>query len=263
MAKYFNARELKKGDSTTIQLDNALEIALERTQSGLINLATTYNGKELNASLGTAEARTMLEAWETLEPEKAKRGEVVAYVRVSSADQNPERQIEKLSQFNPSKIFEERISGKNKERPELKAMLEYVREGDTVLVHTLDRLARSITDLRSLVDDMNNKGVTVHFVKNEMIFKSGEKADPASMLTFNILGAMAEFERSLIRERQREGIERAKARGVYKGRPKNVRRLASIREMLIDGMTMRTIAKELKCSTKTVQSVKNEMKQSQ
>lgn len=100
-------------------------------------------------------------------------------------------------------------------RPQLKAALDYCREGDTLVVHSLDRLARNTEDLLRIVRELNSKGVTVEFVKNNLTFKGGD--DPTSVLLLTILGAVATMERALIRERQREGIDLAKARGVYKG----------------------------------------------
>jgi DNA invertase Pin-like site-specific DNA recombinase len=100
----------------------------------------------------------------------------------------------------------------------LSAALEYVREGDTLLVHSLDRLGRNVEDLRRIVRELNERGVSVEFVKNHLTFSGG--ADPTARLMLTMLGAFAEFERELIRERQREGIAIAKAKGVYKGRKK-------------------------------------------
>jgi len=265
MAKYFNAKTIKKGDTLTITLDNDLAVTVTRLDSGSLSITTNVNGKELKAVHGAPEARQVIESWEAIETKRKeqKRGELVAYVRVSSTDQNTDRQLSMLMELMPSKIFEEKISGKNTDRPELNAMIDYVRDGDTVIVHSLDRLARSLPDLRSLIETLNQKGVTIRFIKNDLTFKADSKADAASLLMLNILGAIAEFERELIKERQREGVERAKAKGVYKGRPKDARRRAQIKAMLLDGETMRAISKELNCSTKTVQSVKNEIKQSQ
>lgn len=276
MAKYFNANQIKQDKELVIALANGLSVMLSRLPSGSLRAYAFYHNKPHSRVHGAPEMRKLLAEWEQIElkneeqeqtktpiqPE-TKEGETVAYARVSTADQKTDRQLSVLMELMPSKIFEEKISGKNTDRPELNAMIDYVRDGDTVIVHSLDRLARSLPDLRSLIETLNQKGVTIRFIKNDLTFKADSKADAASLLMLNILGAIAEFERELIKERQREGVERAKAKGVYKGRPKDARRRAQIKAMLLDGETMRTISKELNCSTKTVQSVKNEIKQSQ
>lgn len=144
------------------------------------------------------------------------KGKNVGYVRVSSADQNTERQLDGIEL---DKVFEDRCSGKDTRRPQLQAMLEYIREGDTLYVHSMDRLARNTVDLLTLVERLTKDGITVVFTKQNLTF-SGE-ATPMNMLLLTMLGAMAQFERALIRERQAEGIAIAKAKGVYKGgRPK-------------------------------------------
>ncbi|MCF8564994.1 recombinase family protein [Alicyclobacillus tolerans] len=141
------------------------------------------------------------------------KGQMVGYVRVSSADQFEDRQLVGIAL---DRKFADRISGKNTDRVELQNMLAYVRHGDTVVVHSLDRLARNLPDLLQLVKTMTNKGVTVKFIKENLEF-SGDDS-PMSILLLSVLGAFAQFERELIRERQREGIALAKLRGVYKGR---------------------------------------------
>ena len=140
-------------------------------------------------------------------------GQRVGYRRVSSTDQNLARQLDGIA---VDKMFTDEISGKDRNRPQLHAMLDYVREGDTVIVHSMDRLARNLDDLRRLVSALTGKGVRVEFVKENLTF-TGEDS-PMSMLLLSIMGAFAEFERSLILERQREGIAKAKQRGVYTGR---------------------------------------------
>jgi DNA invertase Pin-like site-specific DNA recombinase len=141
-------------------------------------------------------------------------GKRVGYKRVSTLDQSAERQLigEELD-----KVFEDKVSGKDTNRPQLQRMLEYVREGDVLVVHSLDRLARNLVDLRQLVDGLLERGVTVEFVKERLTFTGEDSA--MSKLLLSVMGAFAEFERSLIRERQREGIAIAKAKGdVYVGR---------------------------------------------
>lgn len=189
--------------------------------------------------------------------------QTVAYVRVSSADQNPERQLDSVRKFQPKKVFEEKLSGKDTNRPELQNMLEYVREGDTVIVHSLDRLARSLPDLRTIIETLNDKGVSVKFITNGLEFTAGKEADAMSVLMLNMLGAFAEFERTLIKERQREGIEKAKERGVYKGRTADMRKRAEIRALIEQGFSVRKVAEKLGCAAATVQKVRNEMKEEQ
>ncbi len=146
----------------------------------------------------------------------APHGQMVGYVRVSSADQNLSRQLETIGQVD--RVFEDKVSGgSRKDRAGLLDCLGYVREGDTVRVASIDRLARSMIDLQQLVDEITAKGAVVHFVKENLTFSQGV-ADPASKLMFQMLGSFAEFERNLIRERQAEGIRLAKAAGKYKGR---------------------------------------------
>lgn len=137
----------------------------------------------------------------------------VGYVRVSSTEQNTARQLDGIA---VERVFTDKASGKDTERPQLSELLEFVREGDTVLVHSMDRLARNLDDLRRLVRHLTGKGIRVEFVKEGLTFTGDD--GPMSTLLLSMLGAVAEFERSLIKERQREGIEQAKRRGAYKGR---------------------------------------------
>ena len=118
--------------------------------------------------------------------------------------------------------FTDKASGKDINRPELDAMLAFAREGDTVVVHSMDRLARNLDDLRKLVQSLTKRGVRIEFVKESLAF-SGEDS-PMANLMLSVMGAFAEFERALIRERQREGIAVARQRGAYRGR--NGRRAA-------------------------------------
>jgi DNA invertase Pin-like site-specific DNA recombinase len=147
------------------------------------------------------------------------KGQRVGYVRVSSFDQNPDRQLEGEA---VDRIFTDKASGKDTQRPQLTALLSFVREGDTLVVHSMDRLARNLDDLRRLVQLLTQRGVKVEFIKERLLF-SGEDS-PMANLMLSVMGAFAEFERALIRERQREGIALAKKRGAYRGR---VRALSS------------------------------------
>ena len=140
-------------------------------------------------------------------------GQRVGYIRVSSVGQNTERQLDGVQ---IDRCFTDKASGKDIQRPQLEALLGFVREGDVVVCHSMDRLARNLDDLRKLVITLTKRGIQVQFVKESLIF-SGEDS-PMAMLLLSMLGAVAEFERSMIRERQREGIAIAKTKGVYKGR---------------------------------------------
>ncbi|MGK1594724.1 recombinase family protein, partial [Klebsiella pneumoniae] len=144
-------------------------------------------------------------------------GQRIGYVRVSSFDQNPERQLE---QIQVDKVFTDKASGKDTRRPELERLLAFVREGDTVVVHSMDRLARNLDDLRRLVQGLTQRGVRIEFLKEHLTF-TGEDS-PMANLMLSVMGAFAEFERALIRERQREGIALAKQRGAYRGRKKSL-----------------------------------------
>ena len=137
----------------------------------------------------------------------------VGYVRVSSLEQNTVRQLDGAE---VERTFTDRASGKDTARPRLAEMLAFVREGDTVLVHSMDRLARDLEDLRGLVPTLTGKGVRVEFVKEGLVF-TGEDS-PMATLLLSVMGAFAEFERALILERQREGIAAARQRGAYTGR---------------------------------------------
>lgn len=138
----------------------------------------------------------------------------IGYVRVSSVDQNDARQLDGLVL---DRVFTDKASGKDVKRPQLQAALEFVREGDTLVVHSMDRLARNLDDLRRIVLSLTQSGVKVQFTKESLIFTGDDS--PMSNLLLSMLGAVAQFERELIRERQKEGIALAKAKGnVYKGR---------------------------------------------
>lgn len=140
-------------------------------------------------------------------------GQKIGYVRVSAFDQNPERQLEGIKL---DRTFTDKASGKDTQREQLEELLQYVREGDTLVVHSMDRLARNLDDLRRIVQSLTVKGVCIQFIKENLSF-TGEDS-PMANLMLSVMGAFAEFERALIKERQREGIALAKQRGAYKGR---------------------------------------------
>ena len=139
----------------------------------------------------------------------------VAYVRVSTVEQNEERQVEGLEKFNIEKWYIEKISGKNTNRPKLQEMLDYVREGDTIYIHDFSRLARSTKDLLDLVENLNSRGINLISSKENI-----DSSTPQGKLMLTMLGAIYEFERTNMLERQREGIAIAKEKGAYKGRKK-------------------------------------------
>lgn len=174
----------------------------------------------------------------------------IGYIRVSSVGQNTARQLEGLEL---ERVFTDKASGKDIHRPQLEQLLSYVREGDTVVVHSLDRLGRNLLDLQSLVQQLTRKGVTVEFVKEHMVFKPGEQ-DSMSTLLFSIMGAFAQFERDLIRERQLEGIAQAKKRGAYKGRkPKlTAAQVQELRDAASKGTSKTLLAEQFHISRKTV-----------
>lgn len=177
-------------------------------------------------------------------------GKKIGYIRVSSFDQNPERQLEGIVL---NKKFVDKASGKStSERPQLKAMLDYVRDGDTVVVHSMDRLARNLDDLLKLVTQLTSQEVKVEFLKEGLTFTGDDS--PIAKLLLSVIGAVAEFERSLIRERQREGIALAKNRGAYKGRKARLsaEQVEEIKMQLAQGYKKSHIAKDFKISRETL-----------
>ena len=137
----------------------------------------------------------------------------IAYVRVSTVEQNEERQIEGLAKYGIDKWFTEKVSAKDTNRPQLQNMLDYVREGDTVYIHDFSRLARNTKDLLNIVEGLNAKGV--HLVSNK---ENIDTSTPTGKLMLTMIGAIAEFERQNLLDRQAEGIAIAKEKGIYKGR---------------------------------------------
>ena len=176
-------------------------------------------------------------------------GQRIGYIRVSSFDQNPERQLE---QVQVDKVFTDKASGKDTQRPELDTLLSFVREGDTVVVHSMDRLARNLDDLRRLVQKLTKRGVRIEFVKESLTF-TGEDS-PMANLMLSVMGAFAEFERALIRERQREGIALAKQRGAYRGRKKalNSEQIAELKRRVATGEQKTLVARDLGISRETL-----------
>jgi DNA invertase Pin-like site-specific DNA recombinase len=177
----------------------------------------------------------------------------VGYIRVSSLTQNLERQD--LGQLD--KLFSEKQSGKDVQRPALQAMLGYVREGDTVLVHSIDRLARDLRDLQEIIQTLNDKGVTISFLSERLIF-SADADDALAKLQLQMMGAFAEFERNIIRKRQAEGIAKAKERGVYKDRKrKPTIDYDKVRSLSAEGLSTYKIAAEMDISRMSVHRILN------
>lgn len=137
----------------------------------------------------------------------------IAYIRVSSIDQNEQRQIEAMQRYNIEKWFIEKVSGKDTNRPKLKEMLDFAREGDTIHIHDFSRLARSTKDLLDIVELLNSKGITLISNKENI-----DSSTPTGKLMLTMIGAINEFERTNLLERQKEGIAIAKREGKYKGR---------------------------------------------
>lgn len=173
----------------------------------------------------------------------------VGYRRVSSEGQEFHRQ--ELPDVD--ELFEEKESGAKRDRPALKEMIRFARKGDEVVVWSLDRLGRDLRDLQAIVEELTSKGVTVRFFKEQLAF-GPDGSDPYSKLQLQMMGAFAEFERAIIRERQRDGIAAAKARGVYRGRKAAID-AEKVRKLRDEGMGASAIAKQLRISRASVYRV--------
>lgn len=176
-------------------------------------------------------------------------GQRVGYVRVSTDDQHPDRQLDGVAL---DRVFTDRASGRDTARPELTALLAYVRTGDTLVVHSMDRLARNLEDLRRLVRDLTARGVAVEFCHEHLTFTGDDT--PMATLLLSMMGAFAEFERAIIRERQREGIALAKRRGVYRGRKLALTpdQVADLRQRAAGGEPKAQLARTFGVSRETV-----------
>jgi len=185
-------------------------------------------------------------------------GKRIGYIRVSTVDQNPERQLQGIE---IDKKFIEYASGSTTNRPQLIAMLDYIREDDILYVHSMDRLARNTKDLLNLVDDLNKRGIEVHFIKENMSFKG--HTDHMSKLLLTIMGAVAEFERAIMLERQREGIAIAKKNGRFLGKPSGYTKdvVSGIREALTTRKSMSQIAKDLRIGRTSLYKYIRKMKE--
>nr|WP_019868591.1 recombinase family protein [Methylovulum miyakonense] len=181
------------------------------------------------------------------------KGQNIGYVRVSSTSQNTERQ---LVGIDLDRTFTDKASGKNTDRPELTRCLSHLREADTLHVHSIDRLARNLKDLQETVEALNKKGVTVKFHKECLTFE-GSNDSPMQTLMLQMLGAFAQFERTLIKERQREGIDAARAKGKKLGAPSKLtpETTAQIRDKVASGGDKSAIAKEFGISRPTLYKI--------
>ena len=170
-------------------------------------------------------------------------GQKIGYARVSSKDQNLDRQLAALKKEKVFRVFTDTVSGSSTQRPGLDGALNYVRAGDQLIVVSMDRLARSLIDLHRLVDELAERGVSVKFLKEGQTYSLD--SSPVAKLMLGLLGSVAEFERSIIRERQAEGIAKAKARGVYKGRAKvlNEEQVVQAREWVSEGVPKAEVAR--------------------
>jgi DNA invertase Pin-like site-specific DNA recombinase len=176
-------------------------------------------------------------------------GKRVGYIRVSSLDQNEVRQLDGIEL---NKIFTDKASGKDTKRLQLQACLDYLRDGDVLVVHSMDRLARNLDDLRRIVAELTHRGVQVQFMKEQLIFNGEDSA--MGKLLLSVMGAFAEFERALLRERQREGIAIAKKKGVYRGRKPSLtpQRVQELRARVASGEKKAALAREFGISRETL-----------
>lgn len=187
------------------------------------------------------------------------RGQKVAYIRVSTKDQNLARQeaLAKKCKDSGGQAFREKQTAKDRKgRPRLRDAIAYCRRGDTLIVWSVDRLARSLRDLRDIISELHAKGVAVHFVKDGMTFAPDETASASQKLQLNILGVFAEFERDISKERQREGIAEAKKKGVYEKRRKRwaltAEQIMNARERIELGVAVAKVARDLGVSRQTL-----------
>jgi DNA invertase Pin-like site-specific DNA recombinase len=176
-------------------------------------------------------------------------GAIVGYVRVSTVDQNTERQLDGIEL---DEVFTDHASGKDTNRPQLALALKFLRKGDTLVVHSMDRLSRSVVDMLGTVKDLTGRGVQVRFVKENLTF--GDTANPCDELMMTIMAGVAQFERAMMLERQREGIAIAKAKGVYKGRKPalDAAQVAEVAGRLAEGESATKLAAEFGVSRATV-----------
>lgn len=183
-----------------------------------------------------------------------KRGRILGYKRVSSLEQNTARQLDGV---HVDLEFEDKISGKSMDRPKLQELLRTAYKGDLVIVHSMDRLARNLIDLKNIVSELVSNGAQVQFLKENLTFSG--KADPYSELMLNMMGSFAEFERQLIKSRQSEGIAIRKAAGLYKGvgRKREITdgMIAKIKVRVEAGEKKTAIAKDMGISRESIYKI--------
>ncbi|WP_129125906.1 recombinase family protein [Geomonas oryzae] len=188
--------------------------------------------------------------------EEHKKGQVIGYARVSSTDQKLDVQLDQLAAIGVDKVYAEKASGADVERVELSAMLDYVREGDTVVACKLDRIARSTAHLLSIVEKLNARGVTLKVLNIDL-----DTSSPTGKLMLTMLGAIATFEREMMLERQADGIAKAKEAGKYIGRKATAKaKSPEVIELLGQGMTKEAIATKLKIGVASVYRIAKEHK---
>lgn len=180
----------------------------------------------------------------------------IGYIRVSTREQSTGRQTDGMEHLTLDKVFIEKVSGKSKERPELVNCINYAREGDSLYIYSIDRLARSLSDLQSIIDELVTKGVTVHFIKESQTY-SRDSSNPFNKVLLQVLGAFAEFERNIMLERQAEGIAHARLNGTKTGRPFGKQPLDMSRrneaiELLDQGILITDIATRMKLSRASI-----------
>jgi DNA invertase Pin-like site-specific DNA recombinase len=176
-------------------------------------------------------------------------GKRIGYIRVSSVDQNTARQLDGVQL---DKVFMDKASGKDTNRPQLQAALEYLRDGDVMVVHSMDRMSRSLRDLLNLVEGLTGRCIAVEFVKENLVFTGDDS--PMSKMMLGIMGSVAQFERSMILERQREGISKAKQAGKYRGRQSTMTaaQVQAIRDRVAGGEKKAALAREFSVTRQTI-----------
>ncbi|WP_245639013.1 recombinase family protein [Vibrio hepatarius] len=250
MTNYFNANHIKTNETVYIKLANGLSVELTKLPTGLLRATNPVTGDTFCTSAATA--RLTLSKWEAEEvvhsSKSTHKGQHVGYIRVSTLEQSTSRQ---LVDVELDRVFTEKTSAKTVERPELQACIQYLREGDTLHVHSLDRVCRSgAGDAVMLVETLNAKGVSVVFHKEGMSFNGSMTAAQKGVL--GILASVAQMERELILERQREGIAAAKALGKHMGRPKTSLNEDELKRLVAEGLSVSAIAKQLGSTRQSV-----------